>query len=76
MRKIVLSSLGLLGLAAVALPHGGAEARTLATAPSAMQAASAAVEQGVAAADESAASRRRARRTRRGGGANGGGGRQ
>jgi hypothetical protein len=75
MRKIMLSSFGLLGLAAAALPAPGGEARSLAADPSFVQTAPAAVEQGIAATDESAASRRRNRRTRRGGGG-GNGGRQ
>jgi len=71
MRKILLSSLGVLALAAVALPRG-ADARAVASGTLAMQTASATVDQGVAAQNESAASRRN-RRPRNGGSGSGGG---
>jgi hypothetical protein len=73
MHKILLSSLGLLGLAAVAVPAASdAEARTAADitaatsrGPSLVQVAPTAVERGVAAEDDSAARRKRRRHTRR-----------
>ncbi len=74
MRKILFSSLGLLGLAVVALPVAGAEAHSAApgvavaaNGPAAVQTAPAAIEHGVAATDDSAANRRTRRRPRRGG---------
>jgi hypothetical protein len=76
MRKVLLSSLGLLGLAAVAMPaSSGAEARTAfdvtastSSEPSQVRVAPTGVERGVAAEDESAARRKR---RRRGGGTGG-----
>ncbi|MBX6373166.1 MAG: hypothetical protein IRZ13_02900 [Acetobacteraceae bacterium] len=70
MRKVLLSSLGLLGLAAVGTPAAsGAEVQVApgiiamtSSEPSQVQAAPAVVDRGTAAEDDSAARRRRRRR--------------